>query len=256
MDQTNSTPVNCPAGSLRYIWRSGDTLTRVATVFGTTVSAMIDLNKDIDFMNISEGTQVCIPSRILTCPDSDLYAIRAGDTLSAIAARYGITTAALMELNPYVEPTRLAVGQLICVPKAQSEAPEGESCPLARDVPDCNSIRNAQNACTGTDIVQCGQTLYDILSKYGMSFSEFAALNPRLVLNALLPGQRYYYPMKACACSESGRYIVQPGDTVSSIASAFGITASELLRRNPNRTPGEFTAGSEICVTYSSSSGK
>ena len=97
MDQINST-ASCPSGSLRYIWRSGDTLTRVATTFGTTISAMIDTNPAIDFMSISEGTVVCVPSRLLTCPDSNLYAIRSGDTLSAIAARYGITTGALMDL--------------------------------------------------------------------------------------------------------------------------------------------------------------
>lgn len=39
----------CPAGSLRYSWRSGDTLVRIATAFGTTVSAMRDINPDIDF---------------------------------------------------------------------------------------------------------------------------------------------------------------------------------------------------------------
>ena len=39
----------CPAGSLRYSWRSGDTLVRIATAFGTTVSAMRDINPDIDY---------------------------------------------------------------------------------------------------------------------------------------------------------------------------------------------------------------
>lgn len=72
----------CPAGSLRYSWRSGDTLVRIATAFGTTVSAMRDINPDVDFTKITAGTDVCIPTRMLTCPDSDLYAIQKGDTLS------------------------------------------------------------------------------------------------------------------------------------------------------------------------------
>ena len=48
----------------------------------------------------------------------------------------------------------------------------------------------------------------------------------------------------------SGRYRVQSGDTIAKIAAGLGITASELLRRNPNLTPSEFVAGTQICVTY------
>lgn len=245
---------NCQAGSLRYIWRTGDTLKRVATTFGTTVSAMMEVNADIDFMSITAGTAVCVPSRLLTCPDSDLYAIQDGDTLASIAAAYQISVGALMDLNPYVEPTQLTIGQYICVPRAQTGdvagETEGENCVIAGDLPDCASLRSAQAACTATDTVKCGQSLADILTKYGVSFAEFSALNPRLTLNALLPGQKYLYPLKACACSESGKYIIQPNDTLSGIAASFGITPSELLRRNPNLTPAEFVSGVEICVSY------
>lgn len=256
MDQTNTSAVRaCPAGSLRYIWRANDTLTRVATTFGTTISAMIDTNPNVDFMSITSGTAICVPSRLLTCPNSDLYAIKRGDTLSAIAARYGITTGALMELNPYVEPTELAIGQYICVPRVPKEddddAEDNNSlCKIGAEIPDCGTIRASQNACTGTDTVKCGQTLYDILSKYGITFNEFACLNPRLVLNALLPGQRYYYPLKACACADNGTYTIKSGDTISSIAAAFGISASEVLRRNPNLSPSEFIVGRQICLSF------
>ena len=252
MEQSNAI-VRCPQGTLRYIWKAGDTLVNVATAFQTTVGAMIQANPDIDFSTIRPNTQVCIPTRRLTCPDADLYVIKKGDTLWDIAQDYNVSVNTLLELNPYVEPTRLAIGQYICVPKRASgdQTPPGDNnCPIISDVPDCASLRAAERACTGTDTVQCGQTLYDILNKYGISFQEFAEFNPRLVLNALLPGQRYVYPLKACACSGNGRYIVQPGDTISSIAAAFGITASELLRRNPAMRPGDFVRGAEICVSY------
>lgn len=252
MEKTNAL-LRCPQGSLRYVWKAGDTLVKVATAFQTTVGAMISTNPDVDFSNIQPNTQICIPSRRLTCPDADLYVIKKGDTLWDIAQEYGVSVNTIMELNPYVEPTRLAVGQYICVPKRAGGGqtpPDDEGCSFVNDVPDCASLRAAERACTGTDTVKCGQTLYDILQKYGISFQEFAEFNPRLVLNALLPGQRYVYPLKACACSGNGKYIIQPGDTVSSIAAAFGITASELLRRNPAMRPGDFVRGAEICVSY------
>ncbi len=237
---------SCTAGSLRYIWRTGDTLKRVATAFGTTLSAMLETNPDIDFMNIQAGSAVCVPSRLLTCPDSDLYAIQDGDTLTSIAAAYGITAGALMELNPYVEPTQLSIGQYICVPRAQ--APNGGA---ADGAPNASLLGAINAACTAQDTVKCSETLADILIKYGLSFAEFKALNPTLADRTLLPGQKYLYPLRACACSESGKYIIQPNDTISSISSAFGLTASELLRRNPNLTPDDFTSGAEICISYS-----
>ncbi len=243
----------CTPGSLRYIWRTGDTLKRVATAFGTTLSAMLETNPNIDFMNIQAGAVVCVPSRLLTCPDSDLYAIRDGDTLMSIAATYGITAGALMELNPYVEPTQLSIGQYICVPRAQT--PNGGTTDTVPDTapdtaPDTSLSGTINAACTAQDTVKCSETLADILIKYGLSYAEFAALNPTLANRTLLPGQKYLYPLRACACSSSGKYIIQPNDTIASIASSFGLTASELLRRNPNLTPDDFTQGTEICISY------
>jgi LysM repeat protein len=43
------------------------------------------------------------------------YRIRAGDTLAAIAPRFGLTEAELIVLNPGSEPTALRIGQRIRV---------------------------------------------------------------------------------------------------------------------------------------------
>jgi len=43
------------------------------------------------------------------------YRIRAGDTLAAIAPRFGLTEEELLALNPGIEPTALRVGQRIRV---------------------------------------------------------------------------------------------------------------------------------------------
>lgn len=90
-----------------------------------------------------------------------------------------------------MEPTQLAIGQYICVPKttpSKPTCPEGECCIEPEPAPDCNMLRRAQNACSATDTVQCGQTLADILTKYGMSFAEFSYLNPTLVYSGTSAG--------------------------------------------------------------------
>jgi LysM repeat protein len=50
-------------------------------------------------------------------PETDTYVVKAGDTLSGIAARYGISTRDLMRLNGLSDGDLLTVGQKLKVPK-------------------------------------------------------------------------------------------------------------------------------------------
>ena len=52
------------------------------------------------------------------CPGGQLYTIKAGDTFYLLATRYGITLAAIQAANPGVNPSRLQIGQVICIPAA------------------------------------------------------------------------------------------------------------------------------------------
>ncbi len=66
------------------------------------------------------------------CPGGFLYEIRAGDTFYALARRYGITVEAIMAANPGVDPRRLQIGQLICIPAAAPPTPPVFCPPVAR----------------------------------------------------------------------------------------------------------------------------
>jgi LysM repeat protein len=48
-------------------------------------------------------------------PGAEYHEIQAGDTLAAIASRYGTAVERLLELNPGVDPVALTVGQRIRV---------------------------------------------------------------------------------------------------------------------------------------------
>lgn len=47
------------------------------------------------------------------------YIVREGDTLSGIAARFGVTEEAILEENPLSDRDRLFVGQELIIPPAQ-----------------------------------------------------------------------------------------------------------------------------------------
>lgn len=50
--------------------------------------------------------------------DPPVYVVQAGDTLSAIAARYGISVPQLVSANQLSDPDRLAIGQRLVIPTA------------------------------------------------------------------------------------------------------------------------------------------
>jgi LysM repeat protein len=54
-------------------------------------------------------------------PKQRTYRVRSGDTLIAIAARFGTTVKALRELNDIGDPTLLRVGQRLVIPSSASE---------------------------------------------------------------------------------------------------------------------------------------
>ncbi len=49
-------------------------------------------------------------------PDDGIYRIQSGDTLSAIASRFGVSLTELLNANPGVNPNRLQIGQQIQIP--------------------------------------------------------------------------------------------------------------------------------------------
>src|SRR5437879_2344331 len=48
------------------------------------------------------------------------YVVRAGDTLSAIAARFGTTVQAIVSANQIVNPDMISVGQQLLIPDGSS----------------------------------------------------------------------------------------------------------------------------------------
>ncbi|MCR4420126.1 MAG: LysM peptidoglycan-binding domain-containing protein [Clostridia bacterium] len=116
-------PGVCPPGTRAYRIRSGDTLYSLARRFGTTVEAIQEANPGINPLNLQINQLICIPTvirppRPRRCPaGSFAYVIRAGDTFYSLARRFNTTVESIQALNPGVDPNRLQVGQVICIPR-------------------------------------------------------------------------------------------------------------------------------------------
>jgi len=123
-----------------YTVQRGDTLSAIARRFDTTFQAIAEENDLADPNRILVGQVLRIPGTTgdeeaeeTPTPeateepdDSDggvdgegtTYTVRSGDTLSSIARRFGVSTAAIAQANGIVNPNLIFVGQVLNIPGA------------------------------------------------------------------------------------------------------------------------------------------
>ena len=111
-----------------YTIRSGDTLSAIASRYGTTVAKLASANGIKNPNLIYAGNKLTIPGQAAAKPASNQtsafeYTVRSGDTLSAIASRYGTTVAKLASTNNIKNPNLIYPGQRLVLPGGPSSAP-------------------------------------------------------------------------------------------------------------------------------------
>lgn len=106
----SSVPIQAPATST-YTVRSGDTLSSIASKFGTSYQALASLN-GISNPNLIYVGQVLRVNGSASA-SSVYYTVRAGDNLSAIASRYGTSYQSIAALNGLANPNLIYAGQTL-----------------------------------------------------------------------------------------------------------------------------------------------
>ncbi|MEO8611743.1 MAG: LysM peptidoglycan-binding domain-containing protein [Chloroflexota bacterium] len=124
-------------GECTYTIQRGDTLFRIATHNNTTVSEIAAANPGININLIQPGQVIQLPgctasgsgevTAPTTAPDTSgnpptgsgtTYTVQAGDTLFAIAQRFGVTVQAIVNANNMSNPNNLSLGQELIIPAA------------------------------------------------------------------------------------------------------------------------------------------
>lgn len=113
-----------------HLVRPGDTLGAIARYYGTTIAAIKAAN-GLTSNTIYVGQRLRIPGPVSAHQTgcSGMYMVMAGDTLSSIAARFGINTYALAQANGISNASQIYVGQRICIPNIYSPATGSASMP-------------------------------------------------------------------------------------------------------------------------------
>lgn len=239
--------VVCAEGAAAYVWRSGDTVERVAERFNTTAAEIRAINPGVVYTRLQPGEIICVPSDDIICPGNSTYRVQDGDNLVTIAQGLGLRPGQLLAANPYIDPDQLSVGQVICVPPRAS-APDDGNDGGAGETP-CIGCCPAG---TVSKSVRAGDTLARILGRNDVSFEEFRALNPDFDAARVIPGRRYCVPQvtPTGVCEQDGMrgYTWQAGDTLTAVAARYRLTAGDVLQMNPALKPSQFVPGQVICL--------
>ncbi len=176
-----------------HVVRRGETLSRIAGGYRTTVDAIVQANSLKSRHRLSVGQELLIPqgqksaanlpklamaddrspSSRASSRSTTVHTVRRGDTLSTIAQRYGTSTGQIRRLNKLGR--HIYPGQRITVPDRRSSR-SAETSPTA--------------ATRGTFVkVAPGDTLWNISQRTGVSVSELLRANNLRRSSLLKAGQ-------------------------------------------------------------------
>ncbi|MBR2719511.1 MAG: LysM peptidoglycan-binding domain-containing protein [Clostridia bacterium] len=191
------------------------------------------------------------------------YTVRRGDSFYLIAHRLGIPLRDLLEANQDINPARLMVGDVLCIPMEEDDAPQPPvNTPTPEpDVPEADDSLD-QPAAPGEgpaeddDMAVCpessrrtvnpGETISDIQLSANLNRHTLELANPQADLESLTAGQVLCVPQENLPCQTATTYTVGQDETLESIALKRNVSVGALLRANPCLAPSDFTAG--VCV--------
>ncbi|MBQ4551858.1 MAG: LysM peptidoglycan-binding domain-containing protein [Clostridia bacterium] len=190
------------------------------------------------------------------------YTVKRGDSFYLIARRLGVPLRDLMNANPTFEPTRLMVGDVLCVPYCsgdntqQPETPDTTpdanvpETPIAPPPPETPPAYDGEDTATCPEnrraVITEGQTVADLQITYDKSYRTLEAANPNVDLQNLTAGQVVCIPDINLPCALPSSIVMRDGETLSSIAVTYNLPVAQLLRANPCLAPDDFTVGTTV----------
>jgi LysM repeat protein len=139
--------------------KRGETLSEIADRYGTSVNRLMEMNGLRDANDLWAGSRIKVPGNVYSGGGSGNYTVKAGETLSEIADRYGTSVNRLVQLNGLRDANDLWAGSRIQVPGASAR-------------PQVAVNKNAK-----THQVQPGESLSSIADRYGVSMQRLIAIN-------------------------------------------------------------------------------
>lgn len=262
---------------VKHTVAQGETITMIAQKYKVTPYDIYKLNPDSQ-KGIELNSVLLIPPTVAessfsaepkqTSPKATgnptTHLVQPKETLFSLSRQYGVTEEAIKSANAELLKEGLKIGQTIKIPSVSNvsatvavpakEVVKEATKPVAKPEPKTEIVKGN----TTYHIIAPKETKYGISKKYGMTIQELERLNPAIVnefpvgLKLLVSGNPEVKPVvetnkvkeetpKSPAVSTKKyleEYVVRPKETISSIASDFGMTEQELIALNPELKKG------------------
>jgi|APLak6261698768_1056241.scaffolds.fasta_scaffold00334_2 LysM repeat protein len=194
------------------------------------------------------------------------HLVQPKETLFSLSRQYGVTVEAIKLANAELLKDGLKIGQTIKIPTSSGIVPTtvvaAPAKAVVKETPKAvakSEPKTEMAKCNTTyHIIEPKETKYGISKKYGMTIQELERLNPAIVnefpvgLKLVVSGNPEAKPVvetnkvkeeapKSPAVSTKKyleEYVVRPKETISSIASDYGMTEQELIALNPELKKG------------------
>jgi LysM repeat protein len=101
---------------------SGQTLSQIAARYGVSVTALAQANGIADVHRILAGQTLTMPDAAASPAAPPTHDVAPGETLSQIAARYGVGVAALAQANGISDVHRIRAGEALAIPSGGGTA--------------------------------------------------------------------------------------------------------------------------------------
>lgn len=184
-------PPQLPASGFAYVVEWGDNLYSIAARYDTSVEVIMRANQLTNVNKIAAGQRLIIPvrsaqARAAAWSGCVFYTVRRGDTLSSIAARYGVPMGRITRDNNIFNPSVIFVGMTLRICGAAPPPPP----PPPPIVP----VSARPGACGVFYTVRFGDNLQSIAMRFGVSPWLLMTTNPIRNPNLIYAGTRLFIP--------------------------------------------------------------
>ncbi len=173
---------------------AGDTVFDIAASHGVSTQSIIDRNKLSAAGLIHPGQLLTVSgseaapgpaAAIAAAPSPSDYIVKAGDTLSGIAAAQDVSLASLFSLNGLSANSVIHPGQAVKIGGSAAPAPAGQPAASPQQGPAPSS---------GTHVIKAGETLSAIAANSNVSLDALVAANSLDVKAPIYPGKTLSIP--------------------------------------------------------------
>jgi LysM repeat protein len=215
VEASNTPQTDTSSVTVRYYTaQPGDTLTEIVKKFDITLADLIASNPDLRSVSIVPTGEVLV----IPPTQNIIYTVRSGDYLTKIAKEFQVSLQDLLAANPdLTNPSLIHPGEKLNIPST-------------------------------IDVVytiQSGDSMAKISRNFEVTLSDLINANPQVKDPSLIyPGQVLLIPS-----SHEVVYVVEAGNSLSGIATEYGVSVAELLKANPSITnPNLIRTGMELVI--------